>query len=96
MFEWMRKLWHPKYGKCGGASRDCSPSKPIDKLDELFAEHDSNLYLSDQLDNDEERKKARHEADQILAKGLRSDLGELSWKGKIYREMAKIVFRVKK
>jgi len=88
-----RNIPHPKYGKCGGAKLDCSPKPPKDEMDELFEDHDINLFQADQLPK-EERKSARKEADKILYEGLKKlDASKLNWYGKLYRQMAMVVFR---
>lgn len=93
MFNFMRKLPHPKYGKCGGASRDCSPKNPVDKMDDAFLIHDVALYNADQMAK-EKRKAARKKADKELANSLRSiDPKNLGIWGRIYRRMAMMVFR---
>ena len=90
LFRWIPT---PTYGKCGGAKKDCSPSKPRDEMDELFEQHDMNLYASDQLPENE-RKLARKEADKILYEGLRKVNGsKLNLYGKIYRRIAMVVFK---
>lgn len=92
MFNWMRKIPHPKYGKCGGASRDCSPSKPIDEMDEAFASHDLELFEADKLPK-EKRKAARKIADENLSISLRAiDSKKLSFRGRVYRRLAMMVF----
>lgn len=89
----MRKIPHPKYGKCGGASRDCSPSRPVDALDEAFEKHDLELYEADQLPK-EKQKGARKIADKNLGIRLRAiDSKKLSFKGRIYRRLAMTVFK---
>lgn len=92
--DWFRWIPTPKYGKCGGAEKDCSPSKPVDEMDLLFDEHDDNLYLANQLVSYYERKSARREADRILGKGLRKlDAKKLSLYGRVYRRFAMLIFR---
>lgn len=94
--EWVRRLgrFDPGYGKCGGYSKDCSPNKPVDQMDELFQEHDYSLWLANQVQDKKERELARDEADKLLGEGLRKvDPKKLSWKGRIYRRFAMIIFR---
>lgn len=91
--ELARGIWHPTYGKCGGAVKDCSTRPPIDLMDQLFAEHDQNLYQTEFLD-EPERTLYRAAADIELARGLRElDPKTLSFYGRIYRRMAMMVFR---
>lgn len=91
--EWFRKFPTPTYGKCGGAAKSCAPKKPKDEMDELFEQHDMNLYLADQLPK-EERKIARKEADKILYEGLKKlDTSKISLYGKLYRQVAMVVFK---
>lgn len=93
MFEWLRKIPHPKYGKCGGASRDCSVKPPIDEIDEAFEKHDRELFESSLLP-EEKQKGAKKIADKNLAIRLRAaDPKKLKWRGRIYRRMAMMVFR---
>ena len=93
--EWLRKLgkFLPNYGECGGYSVSCAPKRPKDEMDELFQQHDMNLFASDQLPP-EERKIARKESDRILYEGLKSlDVKKISLYGKLYRQVAMVVFK---
>ena len=89
--------WIPvpfKYGRCGGRSRDCSPAKPIDDLDALFAQHDNDLYYAKQVLDLEYRETLEQRADKKLSEGLRNlDTSKLPLWGKIYRWMAMVVFK---
>lgn len=87
MFEWLRKIPHPGYGKCGGANRDCSPTPPRDWMDRAFEAHDKNLAAA-------KSKTDRKQADHALARILRAgDPKALSWRGKIYRRISMLIFR---
>lgn len=94
MFEWLRKIPHPKYGKCGGASRDCSIKPPIDEIDQAFELHDKELYEAS-IELDPIKQKAmRQIADKNLAIRLRAaDPKKLSLWGRMYRWGACRVFR---
>lgn len=94
MFEWLRKIPHPKYGKCGGASRDCSVKPPLDEIDQAFEKHDQDLYDAS-IEPDQIKQKAmRQIADINLGIRLRdADPKKLKWQGRIYRRMAMLVFR---
>ena len=62
-------------------------------MDELFEDHDINLYGADQLP-EEDRKIARRESDKILFEGLKNlDSKKLSLYGKLYRRVAMAVFK---
>lgn len=62
-------------------------------MDELFEQHDMNLYSGDQLSGPE-RKIARKEADRILYEGLKKlDSSKLGWYGKAYRRVAMVIFK---
>lgn len=90
LFRWIPT---PTYGKCGGAKKDCSIKPPIDPMDELFQEHDQNLYMARQLSFSDGRDKAEKEADSILKEGLKKiDPKSLSLYGRIYRRLAILVF----
>lgn len=95
--EWLRRLgkFLPDYGSCGGYSISCAPPpKPVDEMDELFAQHDMNLYSTNQLVSYYEREAARREADRILGQGLRKlDAKKLSLYGRAYRRFAMLIFR---
>lgn len=85
--KFFRWLPHPTYGKCGGASKDCSDKPPLDWMDMAFAKHDNDLY--------EAKSNAdKYMADLKLAYALREgDPKELPFYGKVYRLMAMMVFR---
>lgn len=88
MLEWLRKIPHPQYGKCGGFGRDCSIKEPKDWLDKAFAQHDEALF---EAKTPEERRQADH----ALARSLRwGDPKKLNWYGKLYRLGAILVFRL--
>lgn len=92
--DWFRKFPTPTYGKCGGAKKDCSPKRPKDEMDELFEQHDMNLYAADQLTTHFEQKAARKEADKILYEGLKKvNSKKLSLYGRFYRQIAMVVFK---
>lgn len=94
MFEWLRRLPHPKYGKCGGKGRDCSISKPIDALDAAFDMHDDDLYEADLEKDPVKQKSLRQIADKNLAIRMKKiDPKTLKWKGRLYRRMALLVFK---
>lgn len=94
MFEWLRKIPHPKYGKCGGASRDCSVKPPLDDLDLAFEKHDNELFEASIETNPIKQKTMRQIADKNLAIRLRSIKSKnLKWQGRVYRRMAMMVFR---
>lgn len=94
MWDWVRHIPTFNYGKCGGAKRDCSKSKPRDWLDLAFEEHDENLRLAKKEVKKSLRKLVEKGADRKLAKILRKgDPKKLKLWGKIYLFGAKIVFR---
>lgn len=88
--------WFPvpfKYGKCGGQSRNCSPSKPIDALDALFEKHDKDLYSAKEVLDLKYRSMLEERADKKLVDGLRNlDPSTLTLYGRFYRWLAMIVF----
>lgn len=86
MFGWIRKLPHFGYGKCGGASRDCSIIPPHDWMDIAFKEHDDEL---EKAKTQEEYDKADKRLGEILKKG---DPKKLRLWGRIYRRFAMIFF----
>jgi hypothetical protein len=97
LMSWWRKIPHPTYGNCGGGTLDCELGnhQPIDEMDELFLEHDTNLWLTEQLDFNYERWRGKLEADQILIDGLKSlDVKKLKRPiyGRMYRLGAITVF----
>lgn len=97
---WWRSLWHPTYGNCGGGSLDCELGnhKPVDEMDELFLEHDTNLWLASQLDTHFEQRRAKLDADKVLLEGLKNvDVGKLKYPiyGRLYRFCAIAVFSVR-
>ena len=93
MWDWVRRIPTFNYGKCGGAKRDCSKSKPRDWLDLAFEEHDEDLYLAEKEVKKSLRKIIQKSADRKLAKVLRKgDSIKLKLWGKIYRWMAMIIF----
>lgn len=93
MFEWLRKIPHPQYGKCGGAGRDCAGKcdiKPISWMDEAFKQHDNALGRAQT-----KVKEDRRNADHALARALRcGDSKKLGLWGKIYRFGAMIFFKL--
>ena len=96
MFNWVRKLPHPTYGKCGGASKDCSTTPPRDWMDIAFKEHDEDLKIASEEKTEVLRKVARKGADRKLAKALRKgDSKKLNRKiyGPIYLFFSKLIFR---
>lgn len=94
-FKWLRKIPTPTYGKCGGASKDCSTSKPRDWMDLAFEEHDEDLRIAALEKIEGLRKLAESAADRKLGKTLRSgDKKELGLWGRIYLFGAKLVFKV--
>lgn len=91
LFRWVPT---PGYGKCGGKNKDCSIAPVKDDMDDLFYEHDMNLYGAHQIENNFERKLAEKECDRILHDGLKKlDPSKLNWYGKIYRLGALMVFK---
>jgi len=95
MWNWLRKIPTPGYGKCGGAKRDCSISKPRDWMDLAFEQHDKDLNLSSKEPTEILRKLSKIEADRKLGKTLRSgDKKKLGIWGRVYLFGAKFVFRV--
>lgn len=95
MWNLFRHIWTPTYGKCGGASKDCSSSKPRDWLDLAFEEHDQDLNIASKEKKEGMRKIAKRGADRKLAKALRKgDKKKLGWWGRIYLWGSKIVFKV--
>ena len=94
MWNWIRHIPSPNYGKCGGASRDCSTSKPRDWMDLAFEEHDEDLKVANEIKKEPIRELAIKGADRKLAKALRKgNPKKLKLWGKIYLFGAKIVFR---
>lgn len=94
MFNWLRKIPHPHYGKCGGANRDCSPSGPIDEIDEAFDLHDDELHAASLLTDPIKQKTARQVADKSLYIRLRdADPKKLKWRGRLYRRLAMVAFK---
>jgi len=95
MFEWIRRLPHPGYGKCGSAARDCSTSKPRDWMDLAFEKHDQDLNIASKEPTKGLKKLARKGADRKLGETLRSGNNKLLglW-GRIYLFGAKLIFRV--
>jgi len=90
MWNWLRKIPTPGYGKCGGANRDCSITKPRDWMDLAFEKHDNDLHKA-------RTQVGRDKADQALGKALRKgDPKKLSLYGRIYRWGAMFVFKPKK
>jgi len=98
MLNWLRKIPHPGYGKCGGANRDCSISKPRDWMDLAFEEHDNDLQSASQKVTKVLRDLAKNNADIKLGKALRKGdpkkLNKEIW-GRIYLFGAKIAFKDK-
>ena len=95
MLEWMRRLPHPGYGKCGGYRRNCAlpdSKMPIDKLDQLFQRHDQDLLKAREITDPVLRKEAIKEADLNFGTALRGDVGTLSLFGKVYLFFAKLIF----
>lgn len=93
IFELLRKIPTPQYGKCGGASRDCAPIIPIDWMDVAFAKHDNDLYKTNKIVDDELRMRARKLADKNLFLSLKSgDSKELKLWGRIYRRLSMVIF----
>ena len=43
MWDWVRRIPHPGYKKCGGRVRDCSSTPITDWLDLAFQEHDKDM-----------------------------------------------------
>ena len=94
MFNWFRWIPHPKYGKCGGRSRDCSEKPPRDWMDLAFENHDENLYIASFCEDEENRRFLEKQADKKLGIDLRKgNPKELKLWGRIYRRMAMIIFR---
>jgi len=95
MWNWIRSLPHFGYGKCGGASRDCSSSPVRDWMDLAFEKHDEDLRISLKEPTKGLKKLATKGADRRLGKILRSgDKNKLGLWGKIYLFGAKLIFRV--
>jgi len=89
MFEWLRKIPHPGYGKCGGANRDCSISKPRDWMDIAFEQHDNELQ---EAKTDGDRKKADMKLGTILREGNPKKLTRKIY-GRVYLFFAKMFFK---
>lgn len=88
MFEWIRRLPHLQYGKCGGFGRDCSIKPPRDWMDLAFEQHDKALYAAEDPDD-------RKAADHALARTLRcGDPKKLGLYGRFYRKLAMLIFRL--
>ncbi len=95
MWNWIRRLPSPTYGKCGGASKDCSLKKPRDWMDLAFEQHDKDLNLASKETTKGLKKLARKGADRKLGKKLRSgNKKKLGLWGRVYLFGAKFVFRV--
>lgn len=94
MWNWIRKLPHPGYGKCGSAPRDCSTKPVTDWLDLAFEQHDEDLRIASKEAIGELKKLATLGADRKLAKALREgDPKKLKLWGRIYLFGAKMVFK---
>lgn len=92
MWEFLRKIPTPTYGRCGGAAEDCS-DKPLDPMDIAFKEHDQNLYQTEKLPEGE-RKIARLEADHILRQELlKIEPKTLTLYGRLYRWSCLQIFK---
>jgi len=88
MLNWIRKLPHPKYGKCGGYGRDCSLTPPRDWMDRAFEQHDKALSKCT-------TKHQCKQADHALARSLREgDPTALKLWGRIYRRLAMMIFKL--
>lgn len=93
MWEWIRGLPSPDYGRCGGADRDCSDKPITDPMDLAFREHDQNCYQASLLPPDEVEK-AKSEADHILHEELEKiDPKTLGIYGRLYRLACLVIFR---
>ena len=93
--EWLRHIPTPQYGKCGGASADCSDRPPQDKMDLLFEKHDKDLEYANGAEDPENKKRLRKLADRDLAIGLRKNLRPYRRPvyGEVYNFFAKLIFR---
>ena len=83
---WWRKIPVPSYGEHGGNYQEYTG--PVDKMDELFKTHDSDL---DKAKTMVERK----EADKKLGRGLRKNLKPYKHKiyGPVYHFFSKLIFK---
>lgn len=87
MWNWVRHIYTPEYGKCGGKNRDCSISKPRDWLDLAFKDHDDDLHKA-------VTKYDRDVADKRLGRKLRKgNPKKLSLYGRAYLFVSKMVFK---
>lgn len=94
MWNWIRHIPTPTYGRCGGASKDCSILKKLDWMDKAFKEHDEDLRIANEIKKEPIRKLAIKGADRKLAKALRKgDPKKLKLWGRIYRRMSMVIFK---
>jgi len=94
MWNWLRRIPTPTYGKCGGASKDCSTRPVRDWMDKAFEKHDKDLDIASKETTEKLKELARKGADRRLGKKLRSgNKKKLGLWGRIYLFGAKLVFK---